>query len=73
MTKTQEKAIRFVMAWQRARSKAEAAKKVGLSISGASARATYYRRHNVPLKKFGCGGGYHKLDYTALAALCKSK
>ena len=60
----------FIPVWQKAKSRAEAAKKLGLSVRNASARACLLRAKGVDLKKFWTRGGV-ALDYKALAKLAK--
>ncbi len=58
----------FVTAWQRSHSAKEVAEKLGLTVAGASVRATKLRKNGVPLKKFVT----RRVDYEALARLAAS-
>lgn len=67
--RTYVRAEEFIRVWQSSKSRVAAAKKLGLSLRNASARATLLRRRGVELKKFWPGA--HSLDYKALAKLAK--
>lgn len=63
-------AAEFVEAWQNAPNMRVLVGVSGMTGKGASCRATYLRKHGVPLKTFG-RGGHATLDIATLAALAK--
>lgn len=57
----------FVTIWQSAKSIKEVCEKTNLTEDGAYARARYYKKHNVRLKRFG--RPKTKVDWVKLAKI----
>lgn len=70
--KTRLKAEAFIRAWQKAESLADVADAAGVSLHGASARAGFYRKKGIQMRRFyGRGSGGAPLNVPALAKLAK--
>lgn len=55
----------FITIWQKADSPEEVMEKTGLSYNRVTAKAVYYRRRGIPLKKFRSGPKGLDIDYLA--------
>lgn len=66
--KRMERAAAFVRIWQESKTMEEVAGRLEISEHRATARASYYRKHGVGLKKFP--RTYQGMNYEALNLLC---
>ena len=63
----------FVKVWQTSVNLDEVVQRLGIKRGAAVRRATSFRKHGVPLKKFPSpNGGRERNDYAALAELARS-
>ena len=60
----------FIRIWQAGPDLPTISRRMGCTHSAATARATGYRKHGVPLTKYMCGGGV-KYDWNSLISLAK--